>query len=138
MKIRVLNDELIQNQSTDFVIGGLDYILKLFQDNKCFYCGVEFVEGMNHHHASSWDHFLPKSKGYNFSGNLVIACRKCNSAKRSDIPSAKRIRRFVKLYQDAGLISRITIIDDDGSNTVKIKRKNSPHNHDVDDGEDDD
>lgn len=93
--------------------GGLDAVLLLFQDNKCFYCKTTFVNEMNHPAAASRDHFLPKSKGHTFTGNVILACRSCNTKKLSNIPSANDIRQFVKLYDDAGLQCCIEIVEDD-------------------------
>lgn len=126
MKIEI--HKLNSDANSDICIaGGIEAVLSLFQDHKCFYCDIKLVTNVNHAAALSWDHFLPKSKGYTFSGNLVMACRKCNSSKRSNIPSANHIRKFVKLYADAGLMCIIKIIEDDGiSGRVRFIHQNAP------------
>lgn len=50
--------------------------LKRLYSSKCFYCGSsEFIQT---------DHIIPLSKGGRHSiGNLIPACRKCNSSKGS-------------------------------------------------------
>lgn len=126
MKIEINRLEFDANQDI-CIAGGIEAVISLFQDHKCFYCLTPFVTGMNHPKSISWDHFLPKSKGYTFSGNLILACRTCNTRKRSDLPSANQIRRFVKLYDDAGLNCMIKILEDDGvSGRVRIIHQNEP------------
>ena len=110
IKIHRINPNTKQEMG---IVGGIDAVLSLFQDHKCFYCGTMFINEMNHPTAASRDHFLPKSKGHTFAGNVILACRTCNSHKRSNIPSANQIRQFVKLYNDAGLACCIEIIQDD-------------------------
>jgi 5-methylcytosine-specific restriction endonuclease McrA len=58
------------------------------QDGMCFYCGVKMKK---HIHGNPFekttatiDHIKPVSKGGKKSaGNIVLACRKCNSEKGS-------------------------------------------------------
>ena len=54
---------------------------------KCGYCGCELTMG-------NWsiDHIIPKSKGgTGRTGNIVLACKKCNSTKSDDIIEPKFI-----------------------------------------------
>lgn len=66
----------------------LDYfrdILERFTEYKCFYCGADLKRAVVH-----VDHFIPWS--YIHSDNLwnfVLACKKCNLAKRDKIPGRK-------------------------------------------------
>lgn len=51
---------------------GAEMIAELF-DNECAYCSEPF---------STWDHVIPVSKGGTTApGNMLPACRSCNSAK---------------------------------------------------------
>lgn len=55
----------------------LNKILFYFE-NKCAYCEVAFSEDLR----PTWDHIIPVSLGGSHSiGNLVPACRRCNSSK---------------------------------------------------------
>jgi len=61
-------------------------LLKIKQNNKCFYCECELdFKGDRLVHL---DHYMPLSKGGKHSvGNVVFACRDCNLSKGSNIPT---------------------------------------------------
>lgn len=107
-------------KQVSFICGGIMYIIRMFQDNKCFFCEKEMNDIMNSPMAVSRDHFFPNSKGFTFNGNLILACRACNTKKGSRVPRRAMIRKFVKLYDDIGLecCAKI-IVDDDDKITFK-------------------
>ena len=96
-----------------FICGGLKNVLKIFQDNKCFYCECTMDNLPNSPKALSKDHFFPNSKGFNFSGNTVLACRQCNTRKGSMLPKRENIKKFIELYSDMGIGCCATMIEDD-------------------------
>lgn len=71
------------------------------QNGKCFYC-LDPLDPAAHSmkYPEGWtrDHFFPASYGNDLAGNMVLACKLCNSGKSSDAPSAKEIKKFKMLY----------------------------------------
>lgn len=76
-------------------------LLKL-QDHACFYCRKLLQDASfcpkTEKHGYTRDHFLPRSMGNNFNGNLVLSCDKCNRKKGSTLPSRDEICRFVSIW----------------------------------------
>lgn len=55
--------------------------IKARDDHRCVYCGCTAEESGTHHHL---DHLTPKSEGgEDVATNLVVACRRCNSARQN-------------------------------------------------------
>lgn len=54
------------------------------QEGKCFYCFTEVVMESGLDSSATLDHLIPKSVGgANTRDNLVLACNRCNQAKKS-------------------------------------------------------
>ena len=55
--------------------------IKARDGHSCVYCGVHADKAEGHMHL---DHLLPKSDGgLDVATNLVVACRRCNSARQN-------------------------------------------------------
>jgi hypothetical protein len=92
-----------------------DEIVKLTSVRACAYCGAQ-------EHLSV-DHLIPRNaRGSDESGNLVIACRTCNSSKkdedllrwmarRGSFPSIFVLRRYLKLAH--AIATDLGLLDED-------------------------
>lgn len=89
-------------------------LLYATQKCRCFYCG-RFMEYITYNDQRkkgyTVDHLFPRSKGYGKSGNIVLACRKCNEKKENRFPTVQEIVRAWEIYQQMGreFIATITL-----------------------------
>jgi hypothetical protein len=79
-------------------------ILHSNQMNCCFYCQKKFR--MIGPFEQTDDHFFPKFYGFKLSGNLIFACKACNSKKSRRIPDMDEIIKFVSLFNHSSKRSR--------------------------------
>lgn len=56
---------------------------------RCAYCRAEFSR-----RKLTEDHVMPKSEGYGFEGNIVLACKPCNLAKGNSILPIANLQRL--------------------------------------------
>lgn len=55
--------------------------IKARDNHTCVYCGLHADDAASHHHL---DHLTPRSHGgLDAATNLVVCCRRCNSARRN-------------------------------------------------------
>lgn len=78
------------------------YALMLgLQQYSCFYCSKKLDpvgHDKQHPHGFTRDHFFPRSWGNKLTGNMVLACAKCNRKKGDDLPSPSEVVRFNTLW----------------------------------------
>lgn len=66
--------------------------LKIYQQNKCFYCEINFDKKDKKY---TIDHIIPiKNKGSNNIDNIVLACKSCNCSKQEKEVSSWIKRKF--------------------------------------------
>ena len=78
------------------------YALMLgLQQYQCFYCSKKLDPVGHckaHPHGYTRDHFFPKSWGNTLTGNMVLACAKCNRKKDDNLPTREEVHRFHALW----------------------------------------
>lgn len=71
------------------------------QQHACFYCSKK-LDSIGHckahPHGYTRDHFFPKSWGNTLTGNMVLACAKCNRKKDDGLPTREEVHRFHTLW----------------------------------------
>ena len=73
------------------------YFRALFKAGVCHYCGKKFPES-----ELTLDHIVPVARGGRSTrGNLVIACRACNQAKKFLTPAEMLLRKLESEKNDA-------------------------------------
>ena len=74
-----LNQQSKKKRKTGYTPPRKEILLEQ-QEGRCHYCKdpLEIED-------ATWDHVIPKSKGGKRGSNLVVACKRCNSAK-GDMP----------------------------------------------------
>ncbi len=66
------------------------YYRELFRRGICHYCGKTFPES-----ELTLDHIVPVARGGRSTrGNLVVACRPCNQAKKYLTPAEMLLRQY--------------------------------------------
>lgn len=78
------------------------YALMLqLQQYACFYCSKK-LDPVGHDkknpHGYTRDHFFPRSWGNTLTGNMVLACAKCNRKKDNDLPTREEVIRYAELW----------------------------------------
>lgn len=67
-------------------------------DFKCAYCGLDFLQTLEHFALWEKDHVIPSSKGgpKKDPTNHAPSCRICNSIKRSTLPKGENLRERIE------------------------------------------
>lgn len=84
----------------EFKLSGRDMRrIQAIQNNKCYYCQCTMSSpGRSLPTSLQWDHVVPLSRGgKNSFGNIVAACRACNSSKSAML--IVEWRRFKKMQE---------------------------------------
>ena len=79
--------------------------LWVVQSGRCFHCGEAMLMGVASNHGRGWsrEHIFPVSRGGRNAGNVVLAHRKCNSARGNPEPSEDEIERARAIFAVMGL-----------------------------------
>lgn len=79
--------------------------LWVVQSGRCFHCGEAMLMRVASNHGRGWsrEHIYPVSRGGRNAGNVVLAHRKCNSARGNPEPSEDEIERALAIFAVLGL-----------------------------------
>ncbi len=77
--------------------------LHTLQGGRCFYCDANisnesWIKGVRPKGFTK-DHFLPKSRGHTLVGNVILACRKCNTRKSNRPPTQDEVEMFISIWE---------------------------------------